>query len=282
MTARIRHRRDELSITGPVLAKALGFTTTYWSKVENEQRILQEEKFRKLLDFLEIPADEREELLELREVSTRSGWWSAYSKIFNAEHLRLCGLEYGAEEVRAYESLLIPGLLQTEEYARSLIKADQIAIPGKEVERRVSTRMRRQERVFGADPLRLVAVVSQAALEQQFGGAAVLYRQLQHLAAAIKEHPDTIDFRVIPFTSTVGPIIGGTTFYLLDFPSPRLGSLAWYETPVISQVIENPEKVFDLSQCFQHAQLQALSQAESLALIDETAGRLGSIRTTKD
>jgi len=277
VTARVRQRRDELSITGPTLAKELGFTSTYWSKVENEQRVLPAEKFTRLLEFLEFPGDERQELLDLRAASSQSGWWSQYSKVFNSAQLNLWGLEAGAEEIRSYESLLIPGLLQTEEYMRALIEADSIAIPVKEIQRRVTTRVRRQERVFGNDPVRFVAVISQAAVEQQFGGPSVLRRQLEHLVTAVREHPDTIDVRIVPFTSRTGVILGGCTFHTLDFPSPRMAPLAWFESPVVSGIIDDPDKVSDLSRSFQRAQEQALNPADSLALIEESAGKLESV-----
>ncbi|ATL65875.1 Scr1 family TA system antitoxin-like transcriptional regulator [Nocardia terpenica] len=272
---RVKQRREEMSTTGPQIAKTLGFTSTYWSKVENEQRQLGADKFEILLDFLEFPPDERDELRQLREAGSQSGWWSQYSKIYSTDQLNLFGFEYGAEEIRDYESILIPGLLQTEEYARALIEADSIAIPAKEIERRIATRMRRQSRIGSADDaVRFVAVISEAAIAQQFGGPGVLRRQLDHLATLIRDNPDTVEVRIIPFTSRNGPIVGGCTFYLFEFPTPRLGPLAWFEAPVVAEIVSSPEKVYDLNRSFQDAQSKALTTADSLALIEESAGKL--------
>ncbi|KZM69764.1 hypothetical protein AWN90_06990 [Nocardia terpenica] len=269
-----RERRDELGITGPALAKAAQVSSTFWSRFENEKKLVGPEKFAAVLDALEFPREQREHLMKLREDAMGSGWWAAYSKIFSSQHVNLYGLEYGAEEVRTYESLLIPGLLQTEAYARALIEADQVGIPAKEVQRRVAARMKRQERLSGDDPLHLVSVISQAAVEQQFGGPEVLHDQLRQLANTIKGNRETIDVRIIPFTSRTGPIIGGCTFHLLEFTSPTLGPLAWYESPLEAKMIDDPDKVFDLSRSFQHVQDQALSPADSLALIEESVDKL--------
>lgn len=274
ITFRVKQRREELGISGAMIAKSLGFTATYWSKLENDQRVLPEDRFRALVEYLEFDKKEQAELLKLRDAAVRNGWWDNYSSIFNPSELRLWGLEHGADHIRSYESLLIPGLLQTEDYARSLITADRVAIRGKEADRRVAVRLRRQERVFGDDPVRLEVVISQAALEQQFGGPRVLREQLERLVSVLTENPESVEVRVIPFTSRIGPIFGGAAFHLLDFPRPMLATLAWHESPVVSGVIEAAEPVFDLASSFEYAKEQAYSAADSLELIKESAAKL--------
>jgi transcriptional regulator with XRE-family HTH domain len=269
-----RDRREELGMTGPDLAKAAGLSATFWSRFENEKKLVGPEKFPKVLDALEFPAEQRDHLLQLREYSMSSGWWATYSKIFSAQHINIFGLEHGAEEVRTYESVLVPGLLQTEAYARALIEADQVGIPAREIKRRIAARMKRQERLSGDDPLRLVSVISEAVIRQQFGGPQVLRDQLDHMAATIKNNPDTVDVRIMPFGSPVGPIYGGCTFHILEFTSPTLGPLAWFESPLEARIIDDPDKVFDLGRSFQYMQNHALAPSDSLALIEESAGKV--------
>src|SRR5699024_3473198 len=158
------------------------------------------------------------------------GCWSPSSALFSDELLRLYGLEYGAHGVRTHESLLIPGLLQTSEYARALISSDLANIRQVEVDQRVEVRMRRQERLADDNPLQLTAVISEAALLQQVGGPDVRRAQLEHLTDMIDAHPKTLQVNVIPFDVTAGGILGASTFHLLDFVSPQLPSLAWQET----------------------------------------------------
>lgn len=278
LSHRTRKRRDELGITGPQIAKELKFASTYWPKVERDQRILSEEKLTKLLQFLEFTEDEQKDLIEVRRLAGGRGWWSDYDGLFTEPQLRLFGMEYGAEEISTVESLLIPGLLQTEEYARTLITGDTAFIRQIEVQQRIDARLERQKRLGGEEPLRLNVVVSEAALRQQTGGPHVLRNQLQHLISMIETHSDTINFRVLPFTSHIGAIRGCSTFHLLDFPRPNLPTLAWTEVPTHDELIDDQERVRNLTIVFGHLQQESLSPQDSLQFLnalldrDETAG----------
>jgi hypothetical protein len=270
LVLRLRQRRDELGIEGKAIPTALGFSRNYWSAVENERKILSEEKLTKLIDLFEFDKQERRELLELREAAKQRGWWARYSGLFSEELQRFFGLEHGAQAIRTYDSLLIPGLLQTADYARAIMSAD-VAVRQVEVDQRVDVRMRRQERLVGDDSLHLTAVISQAALLQQIGGPAVLRGQLEHLAKMIKRHPDNLEVLVIPFTATACGLFGAASFYLIDFTSPRLPTLAWQETVTTQGIVDDPTKVRDISMTYGEALRRTMSAQDSLSLIHKCA-----------
>ncbi|WP_063010411.1 Scr1 family TA system antitoxin-like transcriptional regulator [Nocardia nova] len=269
LSYRTRKRKDELGITGPQIAKALEFSPTYWPKVERDQRILKEDKLIELLQFLGFGEDEQADLVEARRLAGQRGWWSEYEGLFSEQQLRLFGMEYGAEEISTVESVLIPGLLQTEEYARALITGDTAFIRQIEVQQRVEARLKRQERLTGEDPLRLNVVVSEAALRQQTGGPEVLGNQLRHLVSMIEQNHDTIDFRVLPFTSTVGAIRGCSTFHILDFARPLLPTLGWSEVPAHDELVEDQQRIRNMTIVFGHLQKESLSREDSLELISK-------------
>ncbi|WP_229435211.1 Scr1 family TA system antitoxin-like transcriptional regulator [Nocardia farcinica] len=273
LSFRTRKRRDELGITGPQIAKELKFSATYWPKVERDQRILSEEKLTQLLQFLGFSEEDQRDLIEVRRLAGERGWWSEYEGLFSEQQLRLFGMEYGAEEISTVESLLIPGLLQTEEYARTLITGYTAFIRQIEVQQRIDARLARQKRLSGDDPLRLNVVVSEAALRQQTGGPDVLRNQLRHLIATIEEHWETINFRVLPFTSHTGAIRGCSTFHILDFPRPRLPTLAWSEVPTHDELVEDQQRVRNLTIVFGHLQQESLSREDSLHLLKELVDR---------
>ncbi|WP_024799842.1 DUF5753 domain-containing protein [Nocardia sp. BMG51109] len=273
LTSRIRMYTAEHDLTGADVAKHLGFSPTYWSKIDKDRKVLSEDKLRRLLDLLDLSKEDREDLLRLRAAANGRGWWAQYSNLFGPEHQRLWGLEYGASEIISFESLLIPGLLQSEQYAKALIDQDDVFIPKKEVAKRVEARLLRQRRLTGDDPLRLNVIFSEAALFQQVGGPDVLRIQLEHLAALIRRHADTLDVRVMPFTARRGYLLGGAAFHVLEFDRPFLPPLGWHESAVVSGVIENPDQVRDLMVTFEAAQRSSLSQDDTLALIEETAAR---------
>ncbi|WP_067463758.1 helix-turn-helix domain-containing protein [Nocardia amamiensis] len=271
---RIKRRRTEFDVTGAVIAKELGFTLSYWSKVEKD-RILAEDKLRKLMNLLEFDADEREEMLRLREIAKRRGWWSEYAGLLSDELARLYGLEYGAQRIHTYDSVLIPGLLQTRDYARALYTNDLARVRRVEIDRLVDVRMRRQERLTGPDPLRLVAVIGEAALTHRTGGAEILGAQLRHLASLIQRHQENVDIRVIPFNAPGGVVLGGATFHVIGFESPLLPDIGWSETLVQFGLIEDAERVGHLSIMFDNVLVDhALSRVDSLALIETRANGL--------
>ncbi|WP_020496246.1 DUF5753 domain-containing protein [Sciscionella marina] len=269
LALRLRRRREELGVDVASLTAKLGFSRNYWSAVENERKILAEDKLGTLADLFELDRTERAELFALREVAKRRGWWADYSGVFSEQVLRLYGLEYGACGIRTYESLLIPGLLQTPEYARALMSPEIPTIRQVEVDQRVAARRQRQLRVTGADPVTLTAVVSEAALMQQTGGKRVLREQLTHLARMIEAHPDVLELRIIPFTATGCGAFGASTFHLLDFASARLPTLAWQETVTAVGIIDDEAQVRDLSLTYAEAVARTLSTRESFELVAE-------------
>ncbi|MEU7142393.1 helix-turn-helix transcriptional regulator [Nocardia sp. NPDC046473] len=279
LARRLRQRRLELGIGAASITKALDVSPAYWSHIENERNLLPEGKLDQLLEVLELDEAERDELQQLREAAKRRGWWSRNAVLFGDALLRYYGLEWGAEAVRTYEGVFMPGLLQGEEYIRALMVSAAVTIPAIEIEQRVAIRLRRQERLDGADRVRLVAVIGEAALVQQFGGPGVLHRQLRHLADVVRSHPDNVDVRVIPFASS--NILGGATFHLLDFASTHLPTIAWYESTVFGELLiddlERKEaRVRDLRFMHDHAMDLALDRDASLARIEEAAAQLES------
>jgi len=280
LTLRLRERREQLGIDVKTIVKEVGLSRGYWVLIEGDRRIPAEDKLDLLMTVFEFDADERNELIALRSAAKERGWWSKFSALFGSELLRFYGMEYGAERVRTYESVLMPGLLQSEEYVRALMVAGVATVLPVEVEQRVEVRMRRQHRLEGEDPMKLSAVIGEAALVQQIGGPGVLYRQLLHLADLIETHPDTIDVRLMPFTATERSIFSGATFHLIDFANPRLPTLGWHESSVMGELLEDRDKetrVRDLGVIHDRAMVQAMGREATLDRIRAIAGGLESL-----
>ncbi|MEU7630500.1 helix-turn-helix transcriptional regulator [Nocardia sp. NPDC049220] len=280
LALRLRQRRLELGIGAASLTRALEVSAAYWSHIENERNLLPKAKLEQLLDILEIDPSEQRELLALRETAKGRGWWSRYSALFGEEILRYYGMEWGAESIRTYESVMMPGLLQGEEFIRALMLSAGATVPAIEVDQRVDARLHRQQRLVGDSPVALRAVIGEAALRQQIGGPGVLRRQLLHLADLLESQPASLDVRVIPFT-VADSVPASATYHLLDFASPRLPTLAWHESAVFGQIMVDGDSrkdttVRDLGFVFERARSAALPRAESLALIRETAAGLQS------
>jgi len=266
LVRRIQERRQQRGISVNDITRRLGFTRNYWSAIENEHKILPENTLRNLFDILEFGDTDRRQLLALREEAKENGWWSNYSALFDANIQRLFGLEHGAHQMRGYDTLLIPGLLQTADYARAIMSSDATIRPV-EIEQRVNARLRRQERLRDDAPLHLTVIISEAALRQQVGGIAVLSGQLDHLLTTIEQHENNVEIRVIPFTATACNLFGAGTLSLLDFQSPRLPRVAWHETVSTWGVITDANKVRDITMAFNEALTRTLGRQETKDLI---------------
>ncbi|WP_043659899.1 helix-turn-helix domain-containing protein [Nocardia thailandica] len=269
LVLRLRELREQRGYDSASFARRVGFTPANWSHVENGRRMLTAATITPVLDLLDVTAEERAELVALLEASKQRGWWAKSAALIGPELQRLYGMEAGAQSVRSYDSLLVPGLLQTESYARALISTDVMIRPV-QVEQLVALRMRRQQRLRGAGPLELTAVVGEAVLRQQTGGPEVLRGQLEHLAALLRDL-DTVEVRVIPFTARAGAVLGGSSFHLIDFATEQLPTFAWAESAVFGGAVDDEEQVRDLRFAYQRALDQSLSRADSLALIREYA-----------
>ncbi|MGW3467106.1 helix-turn-helix domain-containing protein [Saccharopolyspora sp. NPDC000995] len=236
---RLRDAREEVGLNGVTAAKRLGISQNFLSDVEHGKRRLTEEKLSEAAELFNVQPEELGDLRALRDETDQRGWWTRFSGLFPPELLRYFGYEWGAESILTHESLMIPGLLQTEAYAHAVITSDSPNTRTSEADQRVEARILRQRRLNSGDPLRTTAVLSEGALRQQVGGRDVLAEQLKHLLSVIEEFPESLDVLVIPFTAGAHGALGASTFHILNFPSPRLPSLVWQETVTWFGVIES-------------------------------------------
>lgn len=265
---RLREQRELLGLTGAAAGKPAGLSATFLSDVENGKKNLPEDRLDALITAYEFDADAAAELRALREECGQRAWWSKFNALFSPEILRFLGYEHGAEAIHTFESSVVSGLLQTRDYARAVIEAASAYVRLAEADRRVEARMIRQRRLTGDEPLRLTTVMSEAALRQQIGGPAVLVAQLRHLVTMIEEHPDTLEVRVVPFSSPGHPALGGS-FHLLTFASPALPALAWLETVTSTDLIDDDIRVSEYSLAHAGALTASLSRGDTLDLIKQ-------------
>ncbi|XTZ17895.1 helix-turn-helix domain-containing protein [Micromonospora echinospora] len=267
---RLRQRREEVGLTAAAAGRAIGIIQAYVSGVESGRVKLPAKRLAQIVAAYEFEPDEAAELEELRAGAARRGWWQEYAQLFPAEFLRFLGYEAGAEHIRSFHPEAIHGLLQTEEYARAVIRGGTTTIRLTEVDRRVAVRMARQARLDGDHPLRVSVLLGEGALRQQVGGPAVMRAQLDHLVRLATERPEQIEIRVLPFSVGAHPAFGGP-FQVLSFPSPRLPDLVWQEILTSIDIIDQSLRVNDYVVTFAETRELALGSGESLDLIRRIA-----------
>lgn len=173
-----------------------------------------------------IHQDERAALLALARQANTPGWWQRDGDILPSWFQTYLGLEEAAALIRTYEVQFVPGLLQTEDYARAVITHGNPEAPAEEIERRVSLRMKRQQLLSRSDPPQLWAVVDEGALRRRMGDLVVMAAQLERLVKA-SELPN-VTLQVLPFDAGAHAAEAGT-FTILRFPEPDLPDVVYLE-----------------------------------------------------
>jgi hypothetical protein len=171
--------------------------------------------------------EERERLLSLARDANNPGWWHRFGDVLPSWFHSYLGLEASAQLIRTYELQFVPGLLQTEEYVRAVVQLGRGLIPADEVDRRVSLRISRQEVLTRANgPVRLWAVVDEAALQRPIGGVKAMRDQLESLIEAT--HMPNVTLQVMPFDAGGHAATGGA-YSILRFPEQDLPDIVYIE-----------------------------------------------------
>jgi transcriptional regulator with XRE-family HTH domain len=184
LAAELREIRESKGKSGDAVAAALHWSPSKISRYERAKTGLQPREVERLLDYYEITGPRRELLLALAEDATQKGWWEEYGDNLSADYRTFIGLEDEASEIAAWDVYVLPGLFQTEAYARHIIgtyRQIEPVTPGM-IERLVKVRMRRQQVVERESGLNLSVVIDESVLQRRVGDERVMYEQLQRLA----------------------------------------------------------------------------------------------------
>ena len=217
-------------------------------------------KERDVADLLELYGvageTERAQLISLAREANSPAWWQKYSDVVPDWFQIYVGLEEAAELIRVYEVQFVPGLLQTAEYARAVVRQGQPAAPADEVERRVALRTRRQQLLGRPRPPRLWAVVDEGALRRPMGGRDVMRSQVERLMAATRE--PNVTLQVLPFTFG-GHAAEGGAFTIMRFPEADMGDIVYIEQLTGALYLDKREDVERYSEVMERLSVKATS-----------------------
>ena len=262
----LRRLRAEKGLSREDVLGATGINKATLSRIENLKVRPQARTLAALLDLYEVEPDERKALMRLLKDSAQSGWWQAYSDELRPVYESFIGFEDEADAVWNYESLFVPGLLQTEAYARALIRGVLPAVDREQVEQRVEVRLRRQAVLSRDQPLRLWAICDEAALHRVVGSATIMCDQFMHLLSAMDQ--PNITFQVVPFDAGSHPGMPGS-FMVLHFddnpPVIHIDSMAG------DLFVEEQADVHRYSSTYDHLRAVALSPDATMRLLTRMA-----------
>lgn len=275
LAAELRRLRGKR--TGSVVARALGWSPAKISRYELGQGGFPPDEVEKLLDYYGVPEPRRAQLLVLAADANERGWWEDFSDAIGPEYLEFVGLEAEAHSVAQWQVETIPGLLQTEQYARCVLEAVQSfwPTPPSLIEQRLEVRMTRRLVLTEREPpLRLSAVLDESALYREIGGSEVMRSQLRHLAE-VAELPN-IELRVLPLRRESS--LMASSFVIFGFDSEpgmdALGDVVSTETVSSGEVYvegETDVNTYLYRKLFESLARDSLSYEASINLINRVS-----------
>jgi transcriptional regulator with XRE-family HTH domain len=218
------------------LAKGVSRDQAGWAIRASESKISRMElgrvsfKERDVTDLLKLygvdDPGEHERLLALAREANTPGWWHSYGDVLSTWFQNYLDLEQAAELIRTYEIQFVPGLLQTDAYARAVIMLGHGTASKEEIDRRAHLRMARKQLLTRETPPRLWAVIDEAVLRRPIGGVDVQREQIEALLEASKL--PSVRLQVMPFSSG-GHAAAGGAFSILRFPYPDMPDVVYIE-----------------------------------------------------
>jgi transcriptional regulator with XRE-family HTH domain len=271
LAAELRTLRASAGLTRDEVVERTGINVATLYRIEHAKVRPQTRTLRTLLDLYGADQENQAELIALLRDARQRGWLHAYQSDLPEQYTTYIGFEGEARSVWNYESLFIPGLLQTEDYARAVIGAGLPGARREDIEPRVEVRMQRQDVLRNDNPLELWAIVDEAALRRQAGGPAVMQAQLRHLLDAV-ELPN-ITLQVIPFSVGAHAGMPGS-FVFMQFAEATIPYVIYLDSMAGDLFLEAEADVRRYRLAFEHLRAVAVSPDASRALVTALAAEL--------
>ncbi|WP_432957875.1 helix-turn-helix domain-containing protein [Micromonospora haikouensis] len=266
LAGELRSLRQASGLTREDAAAQTNINSATLYRIETAKARPQRRTLLTLLDKYGVSDPERRAaLVELSKQATQLGWLQAYESELPEEYTTYISFESEARSVRNYESLFVPGLLQTEGYTRAVVTAGLPNASDDEIQKRVETRIQRQVSITRDDPLKLSAIVDEAVLHREVGGAEVMVEQLRHLLD-LTEQPH-ITLQVLPYKVGAHPGMHGA-FAVMDFPDAADPELVYIENMAGALYLEKEADIRRYADMFDQLRSAALNVADSRKFLD--------------
>jgi transcriptional regulator with XRE-family HTH domain len=264
----LRHLREEASLTIEDVAEKLEISPSTVSRMETAQVGVRPRDLRFLLDMYEITDAERDQLLQIARERRQQQWWQEYADLPN---IAVAGLEEDASTIWQYSTQLVPGLLQTEAYARAVLEAIRLDAKPGDIERRLELRIHRQERLTSENAPEYWVVLDEAVVRRQVGGPSVMAEQLGHLTEVARL--PNVTLQVLPFTSGEHAGMDGE-FTILHYRESSDPDVVYIENTGNDVYLENPEVTRRYNKIFDHLRAAAQNPGESIRTLGTIQSQL--------
>ena len=268
----LRRLREAANLTPDQAGYEIRASRSKISRVEHGRVGFKERDVSDLLSLYGVTdARERERMLALAQQANNQGWWAKYDDIMPDWFESYVGLEQATSLIRTFELQFVPGLFQTEDYARGVTMLGHRSAPSDEIEHRVSLRMQRQKILHLDDSPRIWAVIDESALRRPLGGVDAMKVQLRHLIE-VTEYP-RVTLQVMPFSRGGHPAAGGS-FTVLRFAEPDLPDIVYLEQLTSALYLDRRDEVDHYMEVMNRLSAEADTPADSARLLEQIAKSL--------
>ena len=278
LAAELREIRESKGRSGETVAAALRWSPSKISRYERAKTGLRPKEVERLLDYYQITGPRREMLLALAADAALKGWWEDFSDVLYEDYQQFIGLEHEAASIAIWHVDVVPGLLQTEEYARNIISSYsrvEPTAPGM-IGRLVRVRMRRQQ-VLDRPELQISVVLDESILKRRIGNETVMHEQLQRLVQ-VADRPN-LTLQILPLDAQ--HTVVGESFEIFGFGTDAdamLQDVVNTEGMRNAAILEGERETYLYRIAFQTLADAALDPAASRALILEAQSHWSAAR----
>jgi transcriptional regulator with XRE-family HTH domain len=270
----LRRLRDERGLSQKEAGKACGWSGARLSYIENAQQNVEEDDLDRLLGAYQVPEDRWGDYFEAVSQSHRRGWWERYERVVPKWSLLFLGLEQGAQHIQQFETSLVPGLLQTPNYAEIVLRNDGWRRTPQVIRQQVELRTQRQAVVTrDANPVKFSVVLDECVLHRLPKDRDIAREQLEHLASASER--ENVEIRVLPFSEGIHAYTTAD-FAILSFPFKSDDGLVYLEHREGAIYLEEVSEIESYKLAFTDLSGMAMSPDESLDAIRSVAEDLTS------
>ena len=268
----LRRLREESGLTCEEVGARLECSGTRISRIETGKIGARPGDVRELLEVYGVTGADADALVQLAREARRKGWWHTYGNLLPNWFEAYVGLETEAARFRDFQPLVIPGLLQTADYARAVLRAAPTAGPTEEIDRLVALRLERQSVLDRDNPPDMWIVLGEGVLRTRVGDEAVMQAQLRHLVE-MAERPN-VTLQVLPFTNAahVNPI---SPFTILEFAEHDDPTVVYLEHLTGCLFAEEEAEVRRYRVVFDHLRAESLGTGQTIDLIARLSEELG-------
>jgi transcriptional regulator with XRE-family HTH domain len=263
----LRQLRELAEYTIEQVAARLEVSDSKISRIENGQVGATPRDVRDMAALYGVTGQRMENLMQLARETREKPWWYEYSDL----HLDYAAYEAEASRILMFAPMILPGLVQTPDYARAIIREVRFDLPPEKIDRRVEFRMKRQALLTEPNPPTLWAVIDEAILCRMIGGPRTMQEQLKRLIEIARRPHVTL--QLLPFSGGSHAGLDGP-FTILQFPEPTDKDMIYFEHAGWEHYLDDPKDVSLYLSLFDHIRATALKPDDSVKRLIDRADEL--------